>query len=494
MPPLLSTSRKKRTRPSRGRTGRPSGRSWLWRWLLGVALVLVVAGIGMLKWAETRRGQAALLTLGSTKMYSEVQAAVEQALVTVLPELPRGPATRQDAAGCDLTGDCDRPAPELGPGAAIRCRKVAVGGEMTWWALQQQVAEALEQAGARVLWGRRLYPERPGPDQLTPNEKKDLLRLDVGVPGRPTHTLVLYRAGSHPTIRWDGGGALSGWETLASESGPVVALVIDDWGNNTSEPTARILGLDIPLTMSILPGRSFSRHFALMGTALVLPPTATAGGKAATAGDEARALRLAAGCPVEVSLGRKRKAIPVRRREIILHLPMEPQGYPDKDPGPGALMVGMGEQQISDLLDADLRGLPAVAGLNNHMGSAATSDEATMAILMKILKRRGLYFLDSLTTSRSVAYREARKAGVRALRNRTFLDYDLESPVSIRANLQVLVDSARKNGFAVGIGHPHPVTAQVLAEEIPRLKREGVRFVTLSELLALQDAAQEGGR
>ncbi len=488
--PPLSTTRKKRAGPRKGRSARSTGPSMFLRGSLGVLVVLVIAGIGLLKWAETRRGQAALLTLGSRKMYSEVQEAVEQALVTVLPNLPPGPAPGPDDPRRDPGEDLDWPVPELGPGAAIRCRRVGVAGDLTWWALQQRLDEALDQAGARVLWGRRLYPERPGADQVRPNEKKDLLRLDVGVPGRPTHTLVLYRAGTRPAIRWGAGRARTAWEALSSRQEPTIALVIDDWGNNTNPPTARILDLDIPLTMSVLPGRPFTRHFALMGTDLVLPPASTGRGRVSSARDEAGVLRRAAGCPVEVRVGRTGGKTPSRRREIILHLPMEPQGYPDNDPGPGALMVGMDEGEIDALLDRDLRGLPEVAGLNNHMGSAATSDPVTMSALMKVLKRRDLFFLDSLTTSRSVAYREAGREGVRALRNRTFLDYDLDNPERIRKNLAVLVASARKRGFAVGIGHPHPVTAEVLAREIPRLQREGIRFVTLSELLALQDKAQ----
>ncbi len=488
----MSTPRKSPGRSRKGsRRSRSSGRFMLWRWLLGIAVVVVVAGIGLLKWVETRPGRAALLTLGSDKMYSEVQTAVEQALVTVLPNMPTGPASGTAGEPGDSGEDLDWPVPRLGPGAAIRCRIVPVSGSITWWDLQQRVAAALDLAGARVLWGQRLYPARPGTDQIHPNEDKDLLRLDVGVTGRPTHTLMLYRQGTRPVIRWGDGQALTRWESLTADPRPTIALVIDDWGNNTKAAASAILALDIPVTMSVLPGRPFSRHFALMGTELILPPKADSGEiiHPGTAGTESAARRLAAGCPVEVQVGSKREPLLQRRREIILHLPMEPQGYPDQDPGPGALMVGMGAHEIEDLLDQDLKGLPHVAGLNNHMGSAATSDEKTMATLMGVLKKRDLFFLDSLTTARSVAYREARRAGVPALRNRTFLDYDLENPEQIRANLEVLVAAARKSGFAVGIGHPHPRTAEVLMSEIPRLQRQGIRFVTLSEMIALQRAA-----
>ncbi len=465
----------------------------MWRWLLGLALVVVVVGIGLLKWAETRRGRAALLTLGSQKMYSEVQAAVEQSLVTVLPAMARGPAPLLDGNDPDPKLDVDWPAPRLGTGAAIRCRRVPVPEGQTFWAVQDRVSKALARAGARVLWGERLYSDRPGPDQIRPNEQKDLLRLDVGVSGRPTHTLVLYREGTKPVIQWGDRRTLTHWEALLNDKRPTMALVIDDWGNNTRPATSQILGLDIPLTMSVLPGRPFSRHFALMGTELVLPPQEEGTGTMVSGGadHEATAMRLAQGCPVEVRTGRLQQRVPRRRREIILHLPMEPRDYPEDDPGQGALMVGMGEAEIATLLDGDLKGFPVVAGLNNHMGSAATSDQSTMVALMKVLKQRGMFFLDSMTTSRSVAYGEARKAGLRALRNRAFLDYDQEAPERIKANLELLVRAARNGGMPVGIGHPHPQTAAVLMQEIPRLKKAGIRFVTLSELLALREAAAQ---
>ena len=108
---------------------------------------------------------------------------------------------------------------------------------------------------------------------------------------------------------------------------------------------------------------------------------------------------------------------------------------------------------------------------------------------MRVLKERGLFFLDSLTSSGSVAYDEALDAGIPALRNRYFLDYTNEDAQKILANLNRLEESARGRGFVVGIGHPHRLTAEILAREVPRMKKAGVRFVTVSELMALQEAA-----
>jgi polysaccharide deacetylase 2 family uncharacterized protein YibQ len=266
-----------------------------------------------------------------------------------------------------------------------------------------------------------------------------------------------------------------------------VAIVIDDWGFGRTEACRSLLDLQAPFTLAVLPGLPYSRHFALKGTELVLPP-GHAREKKVQRGmtDAGREARLEAGCFVEIHLGRPQQEIADDRREIILHLPMEPQGYPDPDPGPRAIMVGMDEEAIAARLDDALAPLPTVTGINNHMGSAATSDPQTMKALMKVLKKRDLLFVDSLTSSSSVAYAEAVAAGLPTARNRIFLDYDNESHATIKANLEVLVRSARAAGFALGIGHPHRATAEVLAREIPRLQKEGVRFVTVSELLALQ--------
>ncbi len=167
---------------------------------------------------------------------------------------------------------------------------------------------------------------------------------------------------------------------------------------------------------------------------------------------------------------------------------MESVRYPEVDPGPDAVLVGMDRDEIAAVVDKSLAALPNVRGVNNHQGSRATADQATMDDLMAVLAERDLFFFDSLTTSSSVAYQTAVAAGVPAVRNRIFLDDDHENPEAIRQRLRTLVRSARATGAAIAIGHPHPATLAVLQQELPRLAADGVRFVTLSELLALRGA------
>jgi len=102
---------------------------------------------------------------------------------------------------------------------------------------------------------------------------------------------------------------------------------------------------------------------------------------------------------------------------------------------------------------------------------------------MATLAERGLRFLDSLTTSRSVAWQAARRAGVPAARSRLFLDAEPADEASVAARLGELVATARRSGAAIGIAHPHAATAAALTREIPRHLAEGVRFVTVSQLM-----------
>ena len=99
--------------------------------------------------------------------------------------------------------------------------------------------------------------------------------------------------------------------------------------------------------------------------------------------------------------------------------------------------------------------VPNATGVNNHEGSRGTADPALMAELMPLLARRHLFFIDSRTTAATVAYDAAIRAGVPAASRNVFLD-DTENPAAVRAQLDLAVQDARRNGSAIAIGHPRP--------------------------------------
>ncbi len=121
-----TAARKGRSRRASARTKRAAGASRAFRWIVAVLLVLLVGCIGLLAWTRTPPGRAALLRLGADKFYGEVQANLDEALVPVLPGFVPGPAGLVQPDEKNSPIDFDWPQDWVTPGAAIRCRLVAV--------------------------------------------------------------------------------------------------------------------------------------------------------------------------------------------------------------------------------------------------------------------------------------------------------------------------------------------------------------------------------
>ncbi|MEE2657416.1 MAG: divergent polysaccharide deacetylase family protein [Candidatus Latescibacterota bacterium] len=167
--------------------------------------------------------------------------------------------------------------------------------------------------------------------------------------------------------------------------------------------------------------------------------------------------------------------------ELLLHLPMEPEAFPAEDPGPGAIMVGDDAATVRMRLRDALRRVPGVEGVNNHMGSRATADRQVMEHLMDELQRLGLFFLDSRTTSESVAHSVATSYGIPSQRRDLFID-PVDDQADIERRLWELAELAADQGQAIGIGHDREQTLLALQSVLPRLETRGYRFVPVSAL------------
>jgi len=168
--------------------------------------------------------------------------------------------------------------------------------------------------------------------------------------------------------------------------------------------------------------------------------------------------------------------------EVMLHLPMEPRESERYSLEQETIRVGMGEKEIREILQNGLKKVPHVRGVNNHMGSKATEDHAVMRGLMKALKRRGLYFVDSHTSPHTVGPQEAHKIGVPLGNNVRFMDHEKDL-TAIKQAIRLAMKRAKKEGKAIAIGHPHPLTAQAIREMIPEIEKEGIRLVFASEVV-----------
>ena len=161
---------------------------------------------------------------------------------------------------------------------------------------------------------------------------------------------------------------------------------------------------------------------------------------------------------------------------------MEPRGYPEVDPGIGALLTEMTDMELVEALRKNLDSLPYIKGVNNHMGSKFCENEEKLRLVMRELKNRGLFFVDSRTTSGTQAYRVAQEEEVLSAERNVFLD-NIQSPQAVRRQLKRLIQLAKLKGEAIGIAHPHEVTLKVLKEDVPKLSSKGIELVPVSQLV-----------
>ena len=223
----------------------------------------------------------------------------------------------------------------------------------------------------------------------------------------------------------------------ASRPDARVAIVIDDLGNDRGA-LERIAGWRFAVAGAVLPG---------------LPESAATAQHLARSG-----------------------------KEVLLHLPMEPDGYPRVQPGPGVVLKSDSDERIAEIVAEDLDTVPGAVGVNNHMGSAATADPRVMRAVVRVLSGRGLFLLDSRTTEASVARRVAEEAFLPAVSRRVFLD-SVPTAGAIDRSFRELLAKARKDGSALAIGHPYPETMAMLERELPLLAEKGVTLVRVSSLV-----------
>ncbi|MDD4557093.1 MAG: divergent polysaccharide deacetylase family protein [Alphaproteobacteria bacterium] len=166
--------------------------------------------------------------------------------------------------------------------------------------------------------------------------------------------------------------------------------------------------------------------------------------------------------------------------EVIAHIPMEAKS--NVDAAPDVLKTSMSNEEINKAFKTMLDKFKNIKGINNHMGSKFTENESKLDEVMKILKERNLFFLDSRTSSKSVAGKVAKAYGVRYVNRNIFLD-NINEYEYIKGQLEATERVARKRGYAIAIGHPKSQTYQVLNDWLPTAGKKGFRLVHLSEVV-----------
>lgn len=214
-----------------------------------------------------------------------------------------------------------------------------------------------------------------------------------------------------------------------------IAIIIDDFGYRNDSVSEKFLQLDAALTYAVIPGHEHSRSFSSKA---------------------------------------KQKGY-----EVIIHMPMESR-FKTKGEREYILETNMTSAELELRINTVLSHLPEAIGMNNHQGSKASEDKRLMGILASILKQNGKYFIDSRTTTETVAEMTMRNNGVPTNRRHVFLD-NQDDVDMIKIQLEELIQKAETMGLAVGIGHAKANTLSVLEEIIPKLKADGFDLVFASE-------------
>lgn len=169
-------------------------------------------------------------------------------------------------------------------------------------------------------------------------------------------------------------------------------------------------------------------------------------------------------------------------RVAMLHLPMEPMDRSAMSEGSSTICTDMSKDKILELTRKAINSLPGVSGVNNHQGSKATADSATMTTVLQELRNQDLFFVDSRTSSKSVARDKAVAMGVPTARNDIFLDNSSDVQ-AIRKQIYKAMDIAEKNGSAIAICHARPNTAKAWSMYAEEIKNTGIELVPITDLL-----------
>ena len=214
------------------------------------------------------------------------------------------------------------------------------------------------------------------------------------------------------------------------------SIIIDDVGNNF-QYGQDVINLPAALTIAILPQTTYAKNLARLASK--------------------------------------------NNKEVMLHLPMQSVAHHKQSPG--TLDLHMTKSQFRAQLLASLNSVPYVRGVNNHMGSLLTRHPGHMNWLMdELSKRGGLYFIDSKTTSKSIAAKIAVEYDIPNLSRDFFLDPD-HKKTTIRQQFNLFIKKINQRGYALAIAHPYPSTIKFLQENLDELNQHGITLLPVSELI-----------
>lgn len=218
-----------------------------------------------------------------------------------------------------------------------------------------------------------------------------------------------------------------------------LAILVDDFGIHNGQILEKFCALDENLTFAILPDQRYSQ---------------TVMNKATAAG-----------------------------HETLIHIPMEPISYPQNNPGSNAIYVHLSEREIKKRMEKYIKQFPLCIGANNHMGSLVTTDENVMRIVLDVLKQHDLFFIDSRTSTSSIAYDLAKQMIMPTFESSLFLDTPDISDKTMKKKLKILKSLSEHKEMILVITHcATEERYKYLSEFIKKVKAMDFELIPVSEL------------
>ncbi len=170
-----------------------------------------------------------------------------------------------------------------------------------------------------------------------------------------------------------------------------------------------------------------------------------------------------------------------KNREIMLHLPL--QSINNHKASPGTLKLHMTRNEFLLQLRKNIASVPHISGINNHMGSLLTRHPGHMRWLMSEMATDDkLFFVDSRTTSQTIAGRIADEHDIPNITRDIFLDPDSKKG-TLETQFKRFLDLIHQRGYALAIAHPYPETIRFLSENLNKLKQQGIEIIPVSQLI-----------
>jgi len=237
-------------------------------------------------------------------------------------------------------------------------------------------------------------------------------------------------------------------QTVMKPSKPFLCFLIDDFGYG-GKGDIGMINSKVPMTISVIPGLKHSKDIAKKANKIGL--------------------------------------------EVFLHQPMETlsERKNQKLLGPLGIKVGMSADSVKKIINKSLSYVPYAVGMNNHMGSKATQDKKLMHIVLSIIKSKNLYFVDSKTSAKSIAYKVAKSLKVPCAIRDIFID-NIKNSEIIKKEIKKGILLSLQKGSCLMIGHAHPETVKAIVEMYPEINKLNIEVVSVSNYIKKLSQQKKG--